>query len=230
MTRIGAAAQRASPPPIAVWIEGRAATAEDTDSDPLVVGMLCRAHDLRHTVASIEDAFGDIERELDVTIEIRARTSADIEACTAGQLRTLRDAIPIVGAPPITSSSWPNAKAVKAVADRGRLTHAELDQRARLHAARIAELIRADPGIVDRARAQLARRMESPASAIDRTDREWERILRTMSGPRLRRFLVDPGERATRLRQSMPFLSALSDEQRKQLVDARPEGTRKRPR
>jgi hypothetical protein len=35
-----------------------------------------------------------------------------------------------------------------------------------------------------------------------------------MSLPRLRRFLVDSGERATRLRQTLPFVDALSNDER----------------
>jgi hypothetical protein len=38
---------------------------------------------------------------------------------------------------------------------------------------------------------------------------EWRQILRTQSPTRIRKLLVDPGERATRLRQTLPFLDAI---------------------
>ena len=216
--RLRDAIARTSPSPTSAWVEGAVATARDTDGDPLVVGMLCKTRDLRQVVASFEDALGDVERELDITIEIRARTHADMLACTPRELEELREAIPLLGAPPAAIYVSPESIARKTVSETGPLTHAELEDRARLLAKQIAEMIRTDPGIVDRAREHLARQLESPATANDRTTREWERILRTMSLPRLRRFLVDTGERATRLRQSMPFLAVLSDDERRALV------------
>jgi hypothetical protein len=54
--------------------------------------------------------------------------------------------------------------------------------------------------------------------AEQRELREWDRVLQTMSLARLRRFLTDRGERATRLRQTLPFLDALSSAERKALL------------
>jgi hypothetical protein len=48
---------------------------------------------------------------------------------------------------------------------------------------------------------------------------EWAHSLRTASPGRLRRLLVDPGERATRLRQTLPFLGILSPEERRTVMD-----------
>ena len=218
LKRVRIAAERTSPSPTSVWVEGAVATHKDTEGDPLVVGMLCRTRDLRLAVASFEEELGDLERELDVSIEIRARTNADMLASTLRELDELREALPLLGAPPSAMHVSPETIARKTVSETGPLTHAELEDRARSLAKRVAEMIRADPEIVDRASEHLARQLESPATASDRTTREWERILRTMSLPRLRRFLVDPGERATRLRQSMPFLAVLSDDERRALV------------
>jgi hypothetical protein len=53
------------------------------------------------------------------------------------------------------------------------------------------------------------------ASAQERRELlEWDRILATMSPSRLRRFLVEPGERATRLRQTLPALDLLTPAER----------------
>jgi hypothetical protein len=218
LRRVRVAAEQTSPSPTAVWVEGAVATHKDTEGDPLVVGMLCRTRDLRPCVSSFEDALGELERELDVSIEIRAHTNADMLASSLRELEELREALPLLGATPAAIYPSPEAIAKKTISETGPLTHAELEDRSRLLAKQIAEMIRTDPGIVDRAREHLARQLESPATASDRTTREWERILRTMSLPRLRRFLVDPGERATRLRQSMPFLAVLFDDERRALV------------
>jgi hypothetical protein len=46
---------------------------------------------------------------------------------------------------------------------------------------------------------------------------EWEMILDTLPPARLRAFLADPGERATRLRQSLPFVAVLTPAERDDL-------------
>ena len=226
--RTRAAAEQLDPSPTAVWIQGPVSTAEDSDGDPLVVGMLCRTRDLRKSASALEEKLEDIERQLDVSVEVRAMTTADLSASSGRELKELRDAIPLLGAPPAAIYGSPDARSVTAVSEAGRLTHAELDERARTIAATLAQMLRTDPEVIDRARAFLARQLESPATVHDRTVREWERILRTMSLPRLRRFLVDRGERATRLRQSMPFLPVLSEGARQELVQRSRSVARKR--
>lgn len=214
LARLRAAGERVSPRPTSIWVEGPAAAGHDGVADPLIVGMLCRAHDVARSLESFEDSIARIQRDLDVTIEVRARTIADLKGSKPGELSELRVAIPVLGAPPTAVLDGDEVGRDRQLAGPDRLTHGELDARARETARRVAGLIRTDPGIVDRTRAFLGRAIESPEHGSDRTTREWERVLRTMSTARLRRFLVDPGERATRLRQSLPFLSVLSDEQR----------------
>lgn len=218
--RLRDAAERTKPSPISVWIEGRVATGDDGPGDPVIVSVLARASEVGTVVASFERALGNVERELDVTIEVRGRTNADLEASGSREIAALRVAIPILGAPPTALRAFPGRQDVAARTTTRPLTHGELDGRARLHGERLAALIHGDPGIVDRARHHLAQQMESPLTANDRTIREWDRLLRTMSVARLRRFLVDPGERATRLRQSMPFFAVLTEEQRGSVLDA----------
>ena len=72
-----------------------------------------------------------------------------------------------------------------------------------------------------RARAFITSRLTKAAPGEQRELREWDRILRTMSTARLRRFLVDPGERATRLRQTLPFVGALTAEERARVARKR---------
>ncbi len=71
---------------------------------------------------------------------------------------------------------------------------------------------RLDQRLIEEARERIRRRLRQgpgQASAAERKSlHEWEMILRSMSLRRLRRFLVDEGPRATRLRQTFPFLDA----------------------
>jgi hypothetical protein len=62
------------------------------------------------------------------------------------------------------------------------------------------------PELARRAREEMARRLATAPAPEARTLREWLEVLDGMTVPRLRRWLVGRGERATRLRQSMPLV------------------------
>jgi hypothetical protein len=97
--------------------------------------------------------------------------------------------------------------------------HADLDARGLGIARAIARQLRRDPALSARALACVEQRMAS-ASPQERLElEEWAQLLRTASPARLRRFLVAPGERATRLRQTLPFLGILSPEERQTVLD-----------
>jgi DNA-binding transcriptional ArsR family regulator len=214
------AARLITPPPRSAWIEGPVVSGSDRIEDALIVGILTGARELDRSLASWEDAIEDIERAQDVSVEIHGRTAADLIAATHEEREALRRALPILGAPPleiIKSSALPKRKST--VPSRP-FSHAELDARARALATAVAERIRADPGIVEQARAQIDTRMMIAAPGEQRELREWKRILRTMSLPRLRRFLTENSERANRLRQTFPFTGVIGAEEREALIAA----------
>ena len=70
-----------------------------------------------------------------------------------------------------------------------------------------------DPSPIESARSVVMKRLVRASPSEQRELREWERVLRS-SPYKIRRLLVDPGERATRLRQTLPFLDALTPEER----------------
>lgn len=214
------AARSIAPLPRSVWIEGPVVSGSDRIADPLIIGILTGARELDRSLASWEDAIEDIERAQDVSVEIRGRTAADLIAATHEEREALRRALPILGPPPleiIKSSALPKRKSTLATRP---FSHAELDARARALATAVAERIRTDPGIVERASAHVDARMMIASPGEQRELREWKRILRTMSLPRLRRFLAENSERATRLRQTFPFAGVISDEEREAVIAA----------
>jgi hypothetical protein len=97
--------------------------------------------------------------------------------------------------------------------------HADLDARALGIARAIARRLRHDPTLTKRALRFVEQRMAGASPQERHELDEWAHILRTASTARLRRLLVDPGERATRLRQTLPFLGILSPEQRRTVID-----------
>jgi len=211
------AAQQITPPPRAVWVQGPVADLADRPGDTLIVGLLAGPRELDHAATSLAAAVEDLERDLDVSIEIRGRTAADLLSGTDEELTELRHVVPVLGPPPWALLS-PELPGGAPSAARHTFSHADLDARARALATAIAERIRTDPSIVERARAHLTTRLASASPGEQRELREWERILGTMTLPRLRRFLVDDGERATRLRQTLPLLAVLTPAEREQLL------------
>lgn len=90
----------------------------------------------------------------------------------------------------------------------------------------VAKKLSTHPELASRARRYILGRTRKASASERATLEEWDEILTTMSIPRLRRFLTDPGPRATRLRQSLPFVDALSQQEREALRKALRPSTR----
>ena len=186
-----------------IWIQGPVAAGTDRVSDPLVLGVLAPGKDLQAVIDDLADPIDRISEEFDVTIECRGVTMADLEAMDSAESPALDMVIPIFGPSPNVLTG--RAKPVKLP----KKSHKELDAEALARAQSIVALLRRDPGLVDRARGFLKKRMATASANEKRDLREWDRILKTTSPARLRHLLVEPSERGTRLRQSMPFFDAL---------------------
>lgn len=199
------------PAPLAAWIQGSVASEEDRSGEPIVVGVLVASDGLPNPSRAIKAALEDVETGADVAIEVVRWTPAELDTATPDEGRVLAAATPLLGPPP--SRFLPAATGADT---RRSQKHAESyqDARALALAAAIAEKLQHDPTLLDRARKQLARRLRtaSPQQAVELV--EWDHLLTTTSVPRLRRLLVDPGPRATRLRQSLPFLDMLTTQER----------------
>lgn len=199
------------PTPLAAWLQGSVATEEDRSGEPIVVGVLVASDELPNPSRAIKAALEDVETRADVAIEVVRWTPAELDTATPDEGRVLAAATPLLGPPPSRFLPAPTR------ADTHRSQkHAESyqDARALALAAAIAEKLQDDPTLLDRARKQLARRLRtaSPQQAVELV--EWDHLLATTSVPRLRRLLVDPGPRATRLRQSLPLLNMLTTQER----------------
>jgi hypothetical protein len=81
----------------------------------------------------------------------------------------------------------------------------------------VADRLARDPSLVERAQKYITRRLNRASAAERRELLEWNQILASTSLAQLRKFLVDPGERATRLRQTLPFVDILSKDERDRL-------------
>lgn len=203
---VGKAAASLQPPPIAVWIEGRVAQGVDRPNDPVTVGVVDGPRSLPDVVESLRRRLADLERKLDLTIEVRGRTLADIDTMPPREAAAIEDSIPIVGVPAAGLLMRHQALVPKV---RNLRVHADHDRGARQLGAEVAEALTRDPSLIERARSYTEKRWREASPQERKELDEWRRILRTASPARLRRILTDPGERSKRLRQTLPFLGVL---------------------
>lgn len=201
-----------SPTPPALWIA--APPAQPDALEVLRVGVLARAREVDGIARALRDALREVQRQHDVAIEVQGFTRADMETLSAESRAALGEARPVIGPAPATMlpAYAPAPSPVRSWA-RG---HGQLDWRALLLARAIGERIARDPGLISRAR-EYARQMAASSPSVREEMEEWEMLLDTLPPARLRAFLTDPGERATRLRQSLPFVGVLTPAERDEL-------------
>ena len=213
-----AAVEGLSSAPVAAWIQSPVALGRDRPGDAIVVALLGDAATVDDVATQLACALENLERSMDVTIEIRALTRADLAVMTEAQRQQMIDAMSLVGPAP---SAFTEMSRQRKSTDRIRgRRHADLDARGLAFGSAIAAAIKEDPALIERARAWIDKRVKKASAGERRELEEWHRLLRTASPARLRRVLTDPGERATRLRQTLPFLHALTAAERDALIDA----------
>jgi hypothetical protein len=208
LAALGEVAKGLKPRPIGVWVEGL--------SDPFNDIVACWILGDPKTLTQLTDAFsqqlGPIEREYDVHVEVHGTTRSELAARVPPEEGDVLDeAAVLAGVIP---------RHVKDVDEDRTKGHDEHDARARRFGIALAVKLKRDPGLVRAARSQIANRSKDASPGEQRELREWERIL-AMSPARLQRFLTDPGERATRLRQTLPALGILSPAERDRVLRAR---------
>lgn len=93
-------------------------------------------------------------------------------------------------------------------------THEWIDQRSLALDRAIAQRLRAQPDLLERAKTTLERWIEQREPSVPRVLLEWREILNDWSLERILEFLGSADERPRRLRQSSPFCGILSPEER----------------
>jgi DNA-binding Lrp family transcriptional regulator len=212
--QLRAACDSLLPPPVSAWIESA-----DLDSPALSAELtfcaLAPARGVDSVRAGLETALADIERTADVLIGVRELTRADLEALDDAARARLSDAVPIYGPHPNALVNFSKSSTASGNPFR---VHPHHDARSRALARAIADALRRDPSILERARSSIEARIERASHAERHELREWLRILRSGSPAAVRRFLSSQTERATRLRQSLPFFDALTQAERDQVL------------
>jgi len=232
------AVQALDPTPRSAWIEGPHAVGQDTVRDLLRVGVLVNVRDRQVTTEGLVEPLREIERRFGLTVDLVLRTRADLGTLTREQVDALESVLLVYGVPPIhlvdaihaaplgggaeaSGLGKPEGEATvddgaDSVAERvkrGPRTHADLDLKSRQSAEGIVRALKRDPRVVERAQRWIEHRLTRASQAERHELREWAHVL-TMPPHRIGAFLLDSGERATRLRQTSPFLAVLKAAER----------------
>jgi hypothetical protein len=202
------------PLPRAAWIEGAVAEGTDLPGEPLVLGFLAASRDVAGLAARMRDELARIERDYDVTVEVRGRTEADIATLGAVEERLLGGAQGLLGPHPTAYLDQRQEGHTGGQVPRASASHAGYDYQAMVTAAWIAQRLDRDPSLPRRARSWLVHRLHDASDREVEELNEWVRLLDTASIPRLQYVLRDAGERSTRLRQSNPFVPILTEAER----------------
>jgi hypothetical protein len=195
-----------SPHPTSAWLEG-VDNDERGGEDALTLWVVADPKALPVIADALNARIGDIERRFGVQIAVNASSRSEIEQTAPAQAERFADVVLLDGIPPaaLVASVRSSAKNLR--------SHGEHDTRARRLAIAVAAKLERDPSLVRRARARIVDRERQASPGERRELREWLRILDSAPG-KLKRLLSDPGERGTRLRQTLPALDLLTPSER----------------
>lgn len=182
----------------AAWIEGLPA-------DPSNSVHLSAVSEVR-AVPWIQDELRarliKIEVEFDIIVEVALYTKADASTPSA-------EAFMLWGVAPGSEKSGRSPAG----------THDAATRRELLMSKAIADMIRRDPTLVDRAKRHVVRLL-SEEQGMARSDvLEWRQLLESYSPDRVADLLGSESSRAERLRQSSPFFAVLTASERNSLLE-----------
>jgi len=166
---------------------------------PLQIGILSDSRSLTYLGEQAGKRLAEMEREFDVTIEIRTFSQADVPEAYLEGAELLVGYID-------TGISNP---------DR---THAEREERAARYSSALVKILDNDPSLIKRASRYLEFLLEEDQGSASHDLREWHDILTRYSVQRIKDFLVSETPRSKRLRQSSPFFAVLDSDERDKIT------------
>lgn len=203
-------AEAVRPTPQAAWLSGDWAGETAPMSDSLLLTVVAKGRELEEIVEKFRERTDEIERRADIDVEVRGLTRADLEMVSLDEWDGFRHSTPLFGLPPDAydpackrSDEMPNT-----------VVHSVRDDEAKLFALKLAEKLGADPSLKGVMLCAVEKRIEEASEGERLELSEWQRILTTKSTSRLIKFLLKETQEATRLRQTMPFLSVLTPTER----------------
>lgn len=200
-----------------VWLEPVEQEPDESQTVDLIAAVLSDPENVDALREQIWSGLLEVQRQLDVAITLRVTTRADILSASPERQAVLVGCVPLKGwGPAAILTRVDQADTVAQSPMRRTHAHVEADQLRLANA--VAHALKRDPTLIERAKTYLASRILAVSTSEALTLKEWSDILDGYSAARIRRLLVARDERATRLRQSMPFLPILDPRERADLI------------
>lgn len=196
--------------PKSAWISGKVAKGMDDYGDPIHISLLGSAKSIDDVTEKLRNQIyaKNIEKEYDITIDVRGLTLADLR--TRSNTNT-KDIILLWGYVPDHYLKESRSK------ENSSRTHQEFDQQSLVDAKEWSKLLQRYPEIIPRTIDYLNKKVHETNSGVKEELIEWRKILESTSLQRLKKFIESDSERATRLRQSLPFWPILTETERENL-------------
>jgi DNA-binding MarR family transcriptional regulator len=177
----------------AAWIEGLPVST----SDSVYVSAIVEVRAVSWIQDELRARLIGLEQGFDMIVEVAVYTRADAPTPRA-------DATMLWGvAPGSQNTGHPPAK-----------THGAATRRELLMSKEIADMVRRDPTLVDRARRHVVRLLNEEQGMARSDILEWRQLLESYSPDRIADLLSSESSRAERLRQSSPFFAVLTSSER----------------
>lgn len=194
--------------PNAAWIDEDAT--RRSHSQTLNIQFVASPQDVAAITDYLSGRVSPIEKAFDVPIAFTGFSLSEMEAQYSSSISRLANVVLVDGVPPTALL----ARASGHKSRRSTRMHGDLDERAKKLALALTLKVRRDPDVVAKATTKIKKRMKQASMGEQRELAEWIRILETMSPARLRKFLLEDSERATRLRQTLPLGLLLTQAER----------------
>jgi hypothetical protein len=162
----------------------------------------------------LRDAVTPIEATEDVTIDTKVYTRPDLLTLSAEVKQPFAHILTLFGPSPISVIESPPERDLS----RKPSLHFHREAEQRLLAEAIVRHLRKNPAKRRLALDYIVKRWKDASPQERHELDEWRSILESSSNARLERLLMDPGERSTRLRQTLPFVNLLTPDERDRLL------------
>ena len=201
-------------PELSVWLHSESMAADYSSDNPVVFCVLGNSSMLSSVISTSLEKISKLEVLLDISIEIRGITEADVETYDDLEIKKLENSDPIMGLPPLAFIH----KTVPKEATRSSNKTQKLTSRALSEA--VVKKLKEDSTIVSRALDRLKQQLKSSSGSTKNELLKWQRLLESGSVPRITKTLLGSTDSAERMRQSNPFTTFLSTEERNTAISS----------
>ncbi|HEU4558464.1 MAG TPA: hypothetical protein VFS20_11465, partial [Longimicrobium sp.] len=194
------------------WIDERGRLRPEV---PLTVGVLAASAEVSAVQDELRGRLAELSARFGVTLELSVMTVADISALSAKERARLENTVPLYGPGPVQLAA---SAARDTSPTRRSRTHADREGQSLRRAMWIVRLLDRDPALPEKASSWIVHRLHTASPREEADLREWLNLLTSAPISTLQYVLLRTDERSARLRQTNPFIMALSAQERTRMV------------